>query len=96
MAIAVATPPQVTWSSAAIETVVVDLLAELLQEEPNDLRRDLLARGQQMPVDSLDLFDVLAEFKSRTGITINKRGLGRQTMRSVRQFAEYVARGQSG
>jgi acyl carrier protein len=45
-----------------------------------------------MPVDSLDLFDVLAEFRQRTGLTIPKRKLRRDTMRSVGAFASFAAR----
>jgi acyl carrier protein len=43
-----------------------------------------------MPVDSLDLFDILVEFRAHTGLSLPVRRLGRQTMRSVRLFAEFA------
>ena len=45
-----------------------------------------------MPVDSLDMFDILKEFRERTGLRIPKKKVRRQTLRSVRVFAEFVAK----
>jgi acyl carrier protein len=69
----------------------MELLARLLHEDPEDLRRDLIDKGSAMPVDSLDLFDILVEFRQQTGLSIPKRKLGRQTMRSVQAFSRFVA-----
>jgi acyl carrier protein len=85
-------PPQTGWSEAQISDLVVGLLADLLHEDAGDLRAELLEKGGGMPVDSLDLFDVLAEFRQRTGLTIPKRKLRRDTMRSVGAFASFAAR----
>jgi acyl carrier protein len=85
-------PPQTGWTEAQITDLVVELLADLLHEEAGDLRAELLVKGGGMPVDSLDLFDVLAEFRQRTGLKIPKRKLRRQTMRSVGAFAAFAAR----
>jgi acyl carrier protein len=70
---------------------MVRLLADLLNEQPDELRKSLVAKGEDMPVDSLDLFDVLAEFRQQTGITLPKRHLGREVMRSVRAFSKLAA-----
>jgi acyl carrier protein len=86
------TAPTPTWTETQIADLVVELLADLLDEDPDDLRDDLLAKGSAMPVDSLDLFDVLVEFHQRTGLKIPKRKLRRRTMRSVAAFAEFAAR----
>ena len=43
-----------------------------------------------MPVDSLDMFDILQEFRARTGLTLPVRSLKRNTLRSVGAFAEFV------
>ena len=75
-----------------IEDLVVDLLAALLNEESDQLRQRLLDEGEHMPVDSLDLFDIIVEFRARTGLRLPVRKLGRQTMRSVRLFAEFAAK----
>ena len=67
----------------------MSLLADLLTKDPDELRRELVATN--MPVDSLDLFDTLVEFRQRTGITLPKRKLRRHIMRSVTAFAEFAA-----
>lgn len=85
-------PPQTGWSEAQISDLVVELIADLLHEDAGDLRAEMLEKGGGMPVDSLDLFDVLAEFRQRTGLTIPKRKLRRDTMRSVGAFASFAAR----
>lgn len=84
--------PQTGWTEAQITDLVVELLADLLHENAGDVRTDLLEKGSGMPVDSLDLFDVLAEFHQRTGLKIPKRKLRRNTMRSVGAFAAFAAR----
>jgi len=86
------TAPATAWTETEISELVVELLGDLLNTEPDDLRAELLAKGAAMPVDSLDLFDVLVEFRQRTGLTIPKRKLRRRTMRSVAAFAEFAAR----
>lgn len=85
-----ATTAELGWTAARIEELVVDLLADLLNEDRDELWRRLLEGGEQMPVDSLDLFDILVEFRARTGLRLPVRRLGRQTMRSVKRFAEFA------
>jgi len=88
----VLTPTRTTWTKTAIEGVVLDLLGKLLHEDPSALQRRLLDKGLLMPVDSLDLFDILQEFRTATGLKVPVRDLGRQTMRSISAFADYVSR----
>ena len=57
---------------------MIELLGDLLKKDPDELRAELLAKGSAMPVDSLDMFDVLVEFRQRTGLTIPKKKLRRQ------------------
>lgn len=73
-----------------VVALTVELLADLLREDPVQLASDLLSKGHAMPVDSLDVFDILQEFRSRTGLTLPVRSLKRNTLRSVRTFAEFV------
>jgi acyl carrier protein len=81
-----------TAAQQEIEQVVLELLADLLKKSTGDLRTELQAGGTGMPVDSLDMLDILVEFRKRTGITIPKRKLRRRTMRSVEAFAEFAAK----
>ena len=45
-----------------------------------------------MPVDSLDMFDILKEFHERTGLKIPKKKVRRQTLRSVGASHEELER----
>jgi acyl carrier protein len=92
MAIATPAPPTApAWTETRVEELVVELLGDLLKRDPDELRADLLSKGGAMPVDSLDLFDILVEFRKRTGLRIPKRKLRRQTMRSVKAFSAFAA-----
>lgn len=89
---ATTTAPPTPWTDARISEVVIELLGDLLDTDPADLRAELVDKGSAMPVDSLDLFDILVEFHQRTGLKIPKSKLRRRTMRSVQAFAEFAAR----
>jgi acyl carrier protein len=84
-------PSDRTWTAEAVEEVVLQLLGRLLHEDPDELRLRLLVQGASMPIDSLDLFDVLQEFRDATGLRIPVRELGHQTMKSVSAFSRFVA-----
>lgn len=81
-----------TWNEDRLAGLVVELLADLLDEDRSQLERDLRDKGTGMPVDSLDLMDILIEFRQRTGLRIPKKKLRRRDMRSVQAFAEFAAR----
>lgn len=74
-----------------LTALILELLSELLEEDANDLRRRLLDEGGEMPVDSLDMLDILQEFRVRTGLRLPVRELRAEQMRSVLRFAEFVA-----
>ena len=79
------------WTATELEAVVFDLLGNLLNEDPEELREKLEAKGAGMPVDSLDILDILAEFRKITGLTLPKRKLRQETVRSVAAFAKFAA-----
>jgi acyl carrier protein len=83
---------QTQWTIKEIEDLTLELLGELLRKDMDALRTELLAKGAAMPVDSLDMFDILKEFHQRTGLKIPKKKVRRQTLRSVRAFADFVAK----
>lgn len=84
-------PPDTRPTQTQITEIVIELLGGLLKKDPGDLRAELEAKGTGMPVDSLDLFDVLVEFRQRTGLKIPKKKVRRRTMRSVAAFSEFAA-----
>jgi hypothetical protein len=67
------------------------VLADYLGKTPTDLKMELIAVGPSMPVDSLDLFDVLPDFWRVTGLKVRTSKLTRKVMNSVEAFIEYVA-----
>ena len=78
--------PTITTSAPELKQILVDILARYLGITP----ADLAARGPGMPVDSLDLFDVLPEFWGATGLKVPTKQLRRRTMQSVDAFVSYV------
>lgn len=87
---AVKAPPK-KWTATELEEIIFDLLGKLLNEDPAAQREKLEAQGAGMPVDSLDIFDILAEFRILTGLTLPKRELRQKTMRSVAALAKFAA-----
>lgn len=83
--------PTTAWTEERVSALVLDLLADLLSEAREDLQFRLTAAGSGMPVDSLDMMDIIAEFRQRTGITIRRSKLRPHHMRSVRAFAGFVS-----
>ena len=86
------TTKQKSKAQEQAEEVLLELLAEQEGTDAASLREALSAGGQGLPVDSLDMFDVLVDFRKRTGITIDKKNLRRNTMRSVEAFAEFATK----
>lgn len=93
---AVIEAPPAIRTVETLKDLVIELLAESLQEDPDALRARILKTGDAMPIDSLDMLDVLQEFRTRTGLRMPVRKLRHNTMRSVQAFAEFaVAEGRA-
>ena len=75
----------------ALKAIALELLAAYLSTTATQLEEDLAARGAGLPVDSMDLFDVLPDFWKRTGLKVPTKQLTRRTMRSLDAFVTYVA-----
>ncbi|MBS1888299.1 MAG: acyl carrier protein [Actinobacteria bacterium] len=84
--------PTNTWTESAIEVLVLKLLAQQMGESQEELGGRLRQKGAGMPIDSLEMFDMLAEFRKRTGLKIPVKKLKKNTLRSVRAFAEFAAK----
>jgi acyl carrier protein len=84
-----------TWTVQALKGLTLELMADLLGREVGELSRELLAKAPIMPVDSLDMFDILQEFRDRTGLKLPVREIRRDTLRSVQAFAEFAVGGSS-
>ena len=84
--------PARKWTQTAIEALVLALLAEQMGEDQEALTIRLQEKGEGMPIDSLEMFDMLAEFRRNTGLKIPVKKLKKNTLRSVRAFAEFAAK----
>ena len=82
-----------TWTVQELEELTLELLANLLGRELGGLRTELSGHGGGMPVDSLDMFDVLQEFRIRTGLRLPLHDIRRDTLRSVQAFAQFAVGG---
>jgi acyl carrier protein len=83
--------PLKKWTATQLEELVFELLGNLLSKDPAELRKELAEKGAGLPVDSLDIFDILAEFRKITGLTLPKRELKQETVRSIVAFAKFAA-----
>jgi acyl carrier protein len=80
-----------TWTVPALRDLLLQLLADYLHTTPMALAAELAGKGSNMPIDSMDLFDVLPSFWQATGLKVPTKNLRRATMRSVDAFVTYVA-----
>jgi acyl carrier protein len=88
---AVKTPVK-KWTQTAIEALVIGLLADQMEKSEAALRTRLEEAGAGMPIDSLEMFDMLAEFRKKTGLKIPVKKLRKNTLRSIRAFAKFAAK----
>ncbi|MBN6050745.1 hypothetical protein JYK22_02270, partial [Nonomuraea sp. RK-328] len=73
-----------------IVAVVVDLLAQLQDRDPDELRMELETVGQELPVDSLLVVEILTRVEARYGIAIRADVEAARSTRSVYTFASTV------
>ena len=76
---------------ANLTDLLLEVLGNYLTVDPEDLKKELSAVGPTMPIDSLDLFDVLPDFWRASGLTVSTSNLTRKVMNSIDAFVEYVA-----
>lgn len=77
-------------SVTEIVDVIIDLLAQDAHRDPVELRRELEALGEQLPVDSVLAVEVLARIEDRYGVTLPATVEASRNLRSVRRFADAV------
>lgn len=73
-----------------IVTVVVEFLAELQDRDPDGLRLELEEEGQELPVDSLLIVEILTRVEERYGISVPADEAAARSTRSVRTFAATI------
>lgn len=73
-----------------IEALILELLAEDAGRPVAELREELAARGEMLPVDSLLAAEVLARVQERVGVQLPATAETARALRSVRTFAVAV------
>jgi acyl carrier protein len=77
-------------SQAEIEELIVGLLAEQAGVSAAELRAQLTALGEEMPLDSLLAVEILVRVQEATGVTLPATEETAQALLSVRGFAAAI------
>ncbi|MEU1072334.1 MULTISPECIES: acyl carrier protein [unclassified Streptomyces] len=70
--------------------MVVEFLAELQDREPDELRMELEEAGEELPVDSILIVEILTRVEERYGISVPADEEAARSTRSVRTFATTI------
>ncbi|MFJ9544465.1 MULTISPECIES: acyl carrier protein [Streptomyces] len=70
--------------------MVVEFLAELQDREPDELRMELEEAGEELPVDSILIVEILTRIEERYGISVPADEEAARSTRSVRTFATTI------
>lgn len=80
--------PPITEDEVA--NIVIELVAAHLERPEELLRAELESAGEELPIDSLLIAEVLTLVEQRCGVRIPADADAARSMRSVRQFAHTV------
>lgn len=75
-----------------IEELILELLAEQAGLPVGDLRAELIALGEEMPLDSLLAVEILVRVQEATGVVLPATEETAEALLSVRGFAAAVRR----
>lgn len=67
----------------------MNMLAEVLERDATELRRELEDRGTEMPIDSLHAVEVIVRLEEQYGVELDDREAG-AAMRSVTALARHI------
>ncbi|MFJ4246463.1 acyl carrier protein [Streptomyces iakyrus] len=73
-----------------IVDIVIDFLAEHQDRPSHDVHEELAARGQDLPVDSVLIMEVLARIERHFEVSVPADAEAGRSLRSVWAFAETV------
>ena len=74
-----------------IERLILELVADGQNRDPDDLREELEALGEELPIDSLLAVEVLAAVEEECGVTLSTDAEHAAAMKSVVAFAAAIA-----
>ncbi|MEU2113852.1 acyl carrier protein [Streptomyces sp. NPDC019507] len=70
--------------------MVVEFLAELQDRDPDELRMELEDAGEELPVDSILVVEILTRIEERYGIGVPADEEAARSTRAVRTFAATI------
>jgi acyl carrier protein len=73
-----------------IVEVVIDYLAEYQQRSAEEVLEELAVGGEDLPVDSLLVVEILTRVEERFGVSVPADAQAGRSMRSVWAFSETV------
>lgn len=73
-----------------IEDLIIELLATNAGKEPPQLRSELEALGDDLPIDSVLAAEIVAIVQARCGVVLPATAETSRNLRSVRAFASAV------
>lgn len=73
-----------------IVDIVIDFLAEHQERPSQDVYEELAARGQELPVDSVLIMEILARIEQHFEVRVPADAEAGRSLRSVWAFAETV------
>ena len=73
-----------------VEDVIIEFLTEAGHTTPAELRRCLLERGDELPIDSLRTVEVLVRVQNHFGVRLPMNAETAHCLRSVTTFAARV------
>ncbi|MEV0478355.1 phosphopantetheine-binding protein [Streptomyces prunicolor] len=68
----------------------MEFLAELQDRDPDELRMELEEAGEELPVDSILIVEILTRIEERYGISVPADEEAARSTRSVRTFATII------
>lgn len=75
-----------------VEDAILKLVAEQEGRQIQDLRRELLERGLEMPIDSLQLVEILVALEQRFDVRLPESQVTARSLQSVKALAALVCR----
>ncbi|MEU0509146.1 phosphopantetheine-binding protein [Amycolatopsis sp. NPDC006125] len=77
-------------TQAEVEELILELLAEETDTDPESLREELLAEGSDMPFSSVVLVQFVVELEQRYGVRVPDSTVAANALRSVSTFAQLI------
>jgi len=83
-------PTGPTMRRQQVERAILERLAANMKRDPTDLESELKAGGEELPVDSLEMVEIILDLEERFDVRLPDDTATAEAMRSVRALAERI------